>query len=841
LIPFECENSTDIEDWALQEPEPLDEKYLEHLKDVSRVYLNNVVKEITKVTNFQVVCSMDLEPSCIDVDGTSKSVRRILRELPDIRDPQTFIFKRLKIYKNPAEFRDGVNTDIYNKIMLKKISLVLQQFCNYMDYSAMGKPINLNKFRRGSNLFLESDIRKDGWTTHHSLIQACVEVLREFENTECLDYIMIIIKNMIIVNYDNTILKIKRGFGIGMFNQLATIVKVLVLKAAGYKNFLVNNDDIIIKTNRIYSEDFDSENDPRTSHEVKYLMTVLQKAGYIPYKKKTLISRCIRFCEEYYIHGDYSRDWTKSLSLYMVCFKTLESVNIINAKHFFNQCHLLYSYRISKLFLGIIRTLLLSTYIHETPYELDLPSALGGLTEGKPNNLDWSLRELFKSTPEIVGFWYSIRDKLNEFNKTYIAIKKHKEIALFKDYFIKYTNLPEELKVLESIDINQRVQSLHDSFSLLENPIRSSNRANFYKKLSSFRRQLLNKYLVHRNSVPDYYYREISRYYFYSGRNLAVPFEMLEYSKLGTETFKSIGKYIKLSTNPDSYYTGDLYTKIPAICKFLNLGSQSNQDRYSESGSIGLIQDESFQLWEDDGYLPEVPIKIYFIMQLRQFSKFPVAVFLELICRLGYMPYKLSIKREYLQIGDYPTDALVRYLEPLLPDVHLPRIKKSFKSSYSGLFNSTLKYWDTEFSNWCIYFIQDRYSGRMTQSLLSYLQLIEKNLIHIDRPEINLDYNLTIEHYAHIRDIVVVEDDWGEAWLDPNDLVDDEWGNSDWGEPLDEDASNDAYDYNEEERSSNSEIMDDRFGHLNWDEQNEVHSDIELESGPKSDYMDLSE
>jgi hypothetical protein len=756
LIPFATDMSTDIEDYALTKPDPLEEQFSNYFRKVN----TNIVyklKPVKEKTDFQVVKELEREASCLDVQGNNTKVATVLKtvSLEELKADSPWLFKRICIYKNPAEFRDGLNTTIQNKFRLKKISMELQEILDQLPESAMGKKINIKKLGK-EHLFLESDIRKDGWTTHHDLIKLTVGLLRGKVPDKSLDDILSFIENITIIGYKGEILKIQRGFGIGMLNQLATLMKIFVLNAAGYKKFLVNNDDIIIRTNRQYSDDFNHSKDDLVLKERNFLLEFLARCGYIPYKKKTIIGKCLRFCEEYITVG-LSKSWDKNMILYNVLFKTTMCINIIMSKDMFNSLIKTYTYKLDQSAIYYVRKLNLKLHKHETPYESELPEFLGGYALPRPNNLDWTIRDMFEASPSIVGFTHAIRDRLDEFNSSFLPLEKKKG-SLFENYYLNYKfDDPELITALESLDINSVKKGFYTSLENLTNPARSSNLANFYKRKLSHRRGIFKKYLIERYSVPDYFYQEICHALSFKGKVYALHPKMFEEFRL-TEVFKALGKYVTYG-DPNKYKSEETYTRVPSLLKYLNLDFEAHQDRYDFEGYLNFINPNTFTYWQDDDYIYEVPIVFNEIAGIWQYSICPLASYHEFVTYLKGRPTKLELKPGYKIMYEYPWVELNKRVRENLPNVQLKLIGKERISIHSNLYKKTMEFCDSVFIEEIIMGIDERLPINIIQSILSKAQWIERLLKEGKPKEEHPEYEYLF-NIPEFKDLNYINEDW---------------------------------------------------------------------------------
>jgi hypothetical protein len=245
--------------------------------------------------------------------------------------------RRSVIQVGPANVRDTVilTEDSVNTVQL--ISLLCRQIVNKLKASAMrtGQGANDRLDRHNKLLYKEGyvcyvrDFKKSGLTMPHKVLESTIRVLNEkypgvgFNFGSCL-------YNLEIVQSDTgSLIDVKRGHGLGMANELTTLIQCAVDNLVRLEYF---SEFTKIKTDS-FNDDFRAIGpiDMMRIYKEKDISTCTKLGFLLNLEKTDILYGASVFLEEYVV-TDNSYDYSKEILTDMTIDNAFHAYNITHAK-----------------------------------------------------------------------------------------------------------------------------------------------------------------------------------------------------------------------------------------------------------------------------------------------------------------------------------------------------------------------------------------------------------------------------------------------------------------------------------------------------------------------------
>lgn len=321
LIDF-TEEGSDLP-WAF-EPLDIDARSLIDFRDAAACMLKDY-----KIPEIHVPTSVEygswISDSITQTDDGPRVNRSLLRdlarsgdmeELTAITPEKPMRFRRVLVPVGPANLRDTWQCYPDTLFAVKRISFLLRQVLDNLPHSAMALPykaIQRRKILKQENAtYLMFDYKKCGLTVNRQLITILGEELEYLYPGKGFEEIRRF-SNVQLENLEATLFP-PRGVGLGNCNEGVTLIQCVVgymfKKIAGIDSVFFNDDGVFVLTEQIF-------------RRFTQIGTMLKNLGLILNLKKTLLSDCNIFCEDYIVSDRKTVDFSKSqLSIlpYAACF-----------------------------------------------------------------------------------------------------------------------------------------------------------------------------------------------------------------------------------------------------------------------------------------------------------------------------------------------------------------------------------------------------------------------------------------------------------------------------------------------------------------------------------------
>jgi hypothetical protein len=253
------------------------------------------------------------------IDGTS------LSEIEESRNQQYFRFKRKSVFVSPGNARDTWQCYPRTLFKVKRISHLLRQILDPLPGSAMASPKKAyhrrQRLRNNDFLYFMFDYKKCGLTVNRKLLTILGEELNLIYPDQGFDELCHF--NDVIVENGSSSLHPLRGVGLGNCNEGITLIQCVIgniLKSSQ------NLDGVFFNDDGIYAGPFDE-----IQRSFGWILTAIQKLGMIINLKKTIISDCNIFCEDYFI-TKMNMSYEKVQSLIIPFAETFFVNNVSRAK-----------------------------------------------------------------------------------------------------------------------------------------------------------------------------------------------------------------------------------------------------------------------------------------------------------------------------------------------------------------------------------------------------------------------------------------------------------------------------------------------------------------------------
>jgi hypothetical protein len=331
LIPFK-EEADDFQ-WAFKDVD-VEEEWLEHFRTSARsLFLKYKLRKIKHPDGNEKATW--ISDSVTQTDDGPKLNRKLFRELAsedkliDLYESSKKLdglrFKRQSVFVAPGNARDTWQCYPETLFKVKRVSHLLRQILEPLPTSAMASPkkawARRKRIDRKDGIYLMFDYKKCGLTVNRTLLKIISEELNFIYPGEGYDELSHF-DNISVQNGSMTLHPL-RGVGLGNCNEGITLIQCvvgsMVADLAGLDAVFFNDDGIFVS----------DEDEVRSSFA--WVFTAISKLGMIINLKKTIISDCNVFCEDYFIARE-NMSYEKVQSLIIPFSEVFFKLNISQAK-----------------------------------------------------------------------------------------------------------------------------------------------------------------------------------------------------------------------------------------------------------------------------------------------------------------------------------------------------------------------------------------------------------------------------------------------------------------------------------------------------------------------------
>jgi hypothetical protein len=224
--------------------------------------------------------------------ATEGSIRS---EIEASRKETVLRFKRKSVFVSPGNARDTWQCYPRTLFKVKRVSHILRQVLNPLPNSAMADPKKAWQRRKrihtDENMYFLFDYKKCGLTVNRKLLAILGEELNLIYPGQGFDELCHF-ENVIVKNGESELFPV-RGVGLGNCNEGVTLIQCVIghiLKNTRHLDSVFFNDD------GVFSGPFDE-----IQRSFGWILTAISKLGMIINLKKSFISECNVFCEDYFI------------------------------------------------------------------------------------------------------------------------------------------------------------------------------------------------------------------------------------------------------------------------------------------------------------------------------------------------------------------------------------------------------------------------------------------------------------------------------------------------------------------------------------------------------------
>jgi len=399
-----------------------------------------------------------------------KNIDRILKF--DFLKTSPNLYKRCIIYVSPANERDAWIPDIDTRCRNNYFDLLFKQIAyKHPRFFIVDQNLFDEKFQRilkHEGFYILIDIKKSGLTLPHQLIKILCEEMTQKYNFD-FNYLYRCIKNQRVLIQSEEYFT-KCGMGLGMLNNMYTIINIIVTYIVGTDCAIFSDDTVFTVPKTINSLE---------SNRVFYLnlIKVYEGLGFQISKKKSVISQSFVFLEDYYKTEKYKLNSRKLLRQYLAVMESFYSKNLADLKN------RLYNYNrsnfLSREFWRGMRTNM-KNFISEfsnqpfiQDWELDAPPYLGGFGFNCNPYMDYDLLFFDDLDKEDIPMIATIFANHKIFMENFIFHERDK--VDLKERFTFENPLSKEITELDNIYIKKlyRTFSMVDLLDQLENSLNS--------------------------------------------------------------------------------------------------------------------------------------------------------------------------------------------------------------------------------------------------------------------------------------------------------------------------------------------------------------------------------
>jgi hypothetical protein len=331
LISF-MSDADDLE-WAFEEVHE-NEVWLEAFELAAKKYLlDHKIKKVKDPDNDDKATwiSDSITPT---EDGPMLN-RRLMRQLASegvsddfiesSREQEYMEFKRSSVFVAPGNSRDTWQCYPKTLFKVKRISHKLRQILDVLPHSAMASPEKADhrrkRIKRDDALYFLFDYKKCGLTVNRRLLMILSRVLNDIYPESGFDEISHFAD--IRLHNGETVVYPTRGVGLGNCNEGVTLIQCvlghMLYQAKGIDSVFFNDDGVFIE----------KENEIRSPF--RWILSAISHLGMIINLKKTIVSDCNVFCEDYFITKE-NLDYSKTQSLILPFAEVFFRSNISEAK-----------------------------------------------------------------------------------------------------------------------------------------------------------------------------------------------------------------------------------------------------------------------------------------------------------------------------------------------------------------------------------------------------------------------------------------------------------------------------------------------------------------------------
>jgi hypothetical protein len=318
---------------------------------------------------------------------------RIKNVITDLDYTDKLVFLRRLIWKSPDEQRDALICDVNTLHTLNEVSRIISYICKDMEEYKIGgrfDPWSAMSSIKGLNTYMMVDLKKSGLTFPRELVLTVLKVLKERIPSRALDLAYEGYKTnpLLYVDDGNLPKAMTSGLGLGMLNELVTLVMCLIFRIKKKEDFFPNDTKgwFIGDDQLIY---WPKGNSLKTEKElIEGWEQTLKDYGFQVHGKKPLIGRYPQFCDHW---CKTKLNTEKRVRQYNILLSFLDGCNIHHAKILFSN--------VFKKYWGLSA--------EDNEYALDLAQSYWG-SESDP--------DIERFLPIECGGWTQIiRDGLNDF------------------------------------------------------------------------------------------------------------------------------------------------------------------------------------------------------------------------------------------------------------------------------------------------------------------------------------------------------------------------------------------------------------------------------------------
>jgi hypothetical protein len=592
----------------------------------------------------RVVHGGDLVPSDIEIgefnsNSTSYSQYRTykshVREEPvDTQQilGQPFSYERVVIYVSPANARDSWRADPETLNQLKYFGIIFRKLANMHPKSGMCNEKffqdRLERILKKDGINLMLDFKKAGLTIPRHLIRDTVQIMSEFAELDVL--------TKYVSAFDNTSVKVngrayrpKRGFGLGMGNELMTLICCICADTMGVDGIFYSDDGIY---------KIDDENQ-RLDIERFYL-----EVGWPLNQHKPIMSvdRAV-FLEEYYLKGEEDPYFYKEIREVMPYVDFIFSENIWEVKEKFCNYNRAFPYSSQimrtavKEFYDIFMNSEFDSDLKRSGNEEKLPLEYGGWEVGGYTSTSNIGQIFLKSTSYDKQRIQNILSNYEKFNQT-VKVRYKSWRKPFRKYYFSSEN-SEAMKIEAEKGFSAYYNSIEDNLNSMEI---SSAKSTKIKKIKGIKTR--DRYKIWNDNVPRYLSDGAVLLYINILDKVKIPHlqlidEIIESIEL-VKSSKKPGKIQRVIDRDVKPYEASI-----AYAKFFDIPYSTNYKDFVTPCYIRDKDDIELKSYSFNGFIPErreFPEVV--LKELTKLSKYPEVVLAEYCVRKEVFVLDLKLK-----------------------------------------------------------------------------------------------------------------------------------------------------------------------------------------------------
>lgn len=347
------------------------------------------------------------------------------------------LYKRSLIYVSPANVRDAWIPDFNTRCRLGFFETLFKRIIyDNPRFAICDKKLfdqRVDRIKKHKGFYALVDIKKSGLILPHDLIKiVCEECEQKYDLPFV--YLYKCIKNQRIL-VDNEEYFTKRGMGLGMLNNMFTLINMCV-------SYIIRTDSIFFSDDSVFTVPSHVLSLESALTFKNNLYKIYEGIGLLMSKKKSIVSLSFVFLEDYYKCEIYNLAYRKTLREFLAVMNSLHSKNYADFKN------RIYNYIMNdflskeffRMLAGIIRQL--PSEFKDQPFlddwELKLPPYLGGFGFFSNPDMDYELLVLDEISQKEVNIISNILDRNRMFMDNLVFHEKDKvDIS----YYIEEENL----------------------------------------------------------------------------------------------------------------------------------------------------------------------------------------------------------------------------------------------------------------------------------------------------------------------------------------------------------------------------------------------------------------